>query len=537
MDSITEIKTPQGSEKAVSRVQDTFIFESQGDRYPTRNTNGWRRGLQYNSVVFTSMPSIAYLYAIVDEDFLDTAKPINLSPNDLEFPDVAVMYESLRQQATNGTMKRYEAVDCMTAFATTFVNRYSEVLLVTNSTDTDSDVHDQVWIDTSQIPYAWICGDSYSSQPYLDKSAICTLATAIANVSRWELTGRPINYCMVNEVSLECKLNFSLPSMMVVIIANIFKISIMSIIAFTHRTNPLATIGDALSSFLQEPDPATRNMCLVTNSSFKSKDWTSQHPGLWQPKRRRWFEAASIGRWCICNVLCLATIGVGLFLLVQGMAGSGMSHLSDLARIGFGVTNPGAFVDVAMSSVTAGVLLANLPQLIFTFLYVIYNGLFTCMLEAKEWSRFAKARLPLRVSHPEGEQRSTGYLQLPYTFSMSFLMSQSQPLLVFAALMHYLISESLFLVYVPILLAGPEPPDPLNPMETIIQVGYSCIAIFVSIIVGFTALVILNLNAIFRHYDPGVPLVGSCSAAISAACHPPAADCNTAWKCVQWGVF
>ncbi len=255
-------------------------------------------------MVFTSMPSIAYLYAIVDEDFLDTAKPINLSPDDLEFPDVAVVYESLRQQATNGTMKRYEAVDCMTAFATTFVNRYSEVLLVTNSTDTDSDVHDQVWIDTSQIPYAWICGDSYSSQPYLDKSAMCTRATAIANVSRWELTGRPINYCMVNEVSLECKLNFSLPSMMVVIIANIFKISIMSIIAFTYRTNPLATIGDALSSFLQEPDTATRNMCLATNSSFKSKDWTSQHPVLWQPKRRRWFEAASIGRWCICNILC-----------------------------------------------------------------------------------------------------------------------------------------------------------------------------------------------------------------------------------------
>ncbi len=54
---------------------------------------------------------------------------------------------------------------------------------------------------------------------------------------------------------------------------------------------------------------------------------------------------------------------------------------------------------------------------------------------------------------------------------------------------------------------------------------------------GFTALVILNLNAIFRRYDPGIPLVGSCSAAISAACHPPPADCNAAWKCVQWGVI
>lgn len=39
----------------------------------------------------------------------------------------------------------------------------------------------------------------------------------------------------------------------------------------------------------------------------------------------------------------------------------------------------------------------------------------------------------------------------------------------------------------------------------------------------------------FRKYKPGIPLVGSCSAAISAACHPPQGDDKPSRKVVQWG--
>ena len=39
----------------------------------------------------------------------------------------------------------------------------------------------------------------------------------------------------------------------------------------------------------------------------------------------------------------------------------------------------------------------------------------------------------------------------------------------------------------------------------------------------------------FRKYRPGIPLVGSCSAAISAACHPPQGDDKPSRKAVRWG--
>jgi hypothetical protein len=40
----------------------------------------------------------------------------------------------------------------------------------------------------------------------------------------------------------------------------------------------------------------------------------------------------------------------------------------------------------------------------------------------------------------------------------------------------------------------------------------------------------------FRRYDSRIPIVGSCSAAISAACHRPADDEDAALEAVKWGV-
>lgn len=45
---------------------------------------------------------------------------------------------------------------------------------------------------------------------------------------------------------------------------------------------------------------------------------------------------------------------------------------------------------------------------------------------------------PLRVTAPQGQQRSTYYLHLPYRYSV--------PLIVTSALLHWLVSQSIFLV-------------------------------------------------------------------------------------------
>ena len=73
------------------------------------------------------------------------------------------------------------------------------------------------------------------------------------------------------------------------------------------------------------------------------------------------------------------------------------------------------------------------------------NGLCTSMSLANEWSQLSvssalKSRAgakTLRCSNPEGQQRATYFLQLPFRFAV--------PLISVAAIIHWLISQSIFL--------------------------------------------------------------------------------------------
>lgn len=65
--------------------------------------------------------------------------------------------------------------------------------------------------------------------------------------------------------------------------------------------------------------------------------------------------------------------------------------------------------------------------------------------------------------------------------------------------------------------------------------GFSFLAIFISLITGGVVIIAPILMG-FKRYPSGMPLVGNCSAAISAACHPPADDKKAAESLLQWGV-
>lgn len=84
------------------------------------------------------------------------------------------------------------------------------------------------------------------------------------------------------------------------------------------------------------------------------------------------------------------------------------------------------------------ILMANLPQTIISFLYLTYNGLFTCMITVCEWARYAIKRASLHVTIPRPDRRSTCFLQLPYT--------RGFPLLISSILLYWFISQSIFLV-------------------------------------------------------------------------------------------
>jgi hypothetical protein len=201
----------------------------------------------------------------------------------------------------------------------------------------------------------------------------------------------------------------------------------------------------------------------------------------------------------------------------------------DLYRLGFGQVHSSTLITWALSDIqseygeiTANVLIANLPQVILSFLYFTLNGLLTSMFLANEWSHFANKRKALRVSNPRGRQRKKYFLQLPYRIAL--------PILIISGLLHWLVSQSIFLA----LVARYNEVGILTDPLAIATCGFSPFAMICVLIAG-GCIITFTLGLGFRHFNPDIPLVGSCSAAISAACH--GSEPRAALEPLQWGVF
>jgi len=206
----------------------------------------------------------------------------------------------------------------------------------------------------------------------------------------------------------------------------------------------------------------------------------------------------------------------------RSLASKSIYHLWSL---GFGNVSSETLIDLKdqfSKGVILSILVSNSPQVVLTFLYFTYNGIFICMLLAREWSGYAEKRKTLRVSSPKERQRATYRLQLPYSYGI--------PLLILSGVLHWLVSQSLFFVRIIV----------LDPTDTEVQdlskstCGYSPIAIILVIVLG-AFVVLFGIANGFRKYEAGMPLVGSCSAAISAACHRPEEDVHASMKPLVWG--
>ena len=153
----------------------------------------------------------------------------------------------------------------------------------------------------------------------------------------------------------------------------------------------------------------------------------------------------------------------------------------------------------------------------------MYNRIYTCMSFSKEWNDFAHRRRPLRVTSPRGSQRSTYFLSLPYHFVI--------PILAISVTTHWILSQSLFLVAIDVF----DENGSLDTPSSILTCGFSCIALIFLIGIGWLIFISGVVSGLRRHKG-GIPLVGSCSAAISAACHPLADEVDVSLVPVKWGV-
>lgn len=211
---------------------------------------------------------------------------------------------------------------------------------------------------------------------------------------------------------------------------------------------------------------------------------------------------------------------------------------STIRGLGFGNANDLTFVSPAKrpAGFMMHVFVANLFQTLLSFLYFSYNGLFTSMAACLEWQSHGQAQKSLRVSaKPRGKQRESHFLQLPYRYAV--------PLTAFSALLHWLVSQSIFLVSMHTYGYSPETKSWVQLVSTpefprtFTGVAYSPLATICAFLLGFFLLVGLLWAASIR-LKSATPVVGTCSAAIAAACHVEEGESGSqvALMKIQWGV-
>ena len=482
------------------------------------------RTCSYNAVISTSQTAIDYKLVLVTESFLNGASFSNDTTNNgamLSRLDIL----SLQGQAVRNELVNLTATDCFEQFGGAFETTYSAALLITHlDSDTTS------LIQTTDI------------RPSPNRLIIPNGSASTANtITDLTLDKSSIKFCLAKPgPSPICSISINTPFLGAVAFLNLLTIASLSTILFllSKSFTPLATLGDAISSFLQDPDPTTRGSCLLSKTDVWQGRWgtnttnPNDNPTIagakyFLPQDHFWFSSPSLPRLVFVLLIWLLTAGLTATAL-------GISIVSDpnnyLSKFGIASGYSTLLFPTAVQSVPLGAtLIACLPQVLLAALYLCVNSLLTVFFLSHESSLFAIKHRVLRVSSdaPEGEQITSLYLTLPRPISW-FLV------LLFAG-MGFVLSQSVFVV---LLRLSPVDVSPSSATftsegERVLALGFSGVGLF--IFLGMLILLAIVVTVLgLRRAPPaafvngeamGNPMTlpsGSCSAVISSRCHQAA---------------
>ena len=269
---------------------------------------------RFNSAVFTTIAAFNFNSQVVAEDFF----------NPEIFPslyDWGTFYNLTEVQSWDTK----DPVQCLSAYRPNIITEFRNVYIVVSG-------------DTTNRSRPVI--DSRGSATQLRNSNLdcaaggagvlvssCRADYVIKRLSQgipWTVNGREVKGCRVELRKEKCKLQFSSGIMTVIILCNLLKVICMLSAGLKDLGSTLlVTIGDAVDSFIQEPDGETKAIHNAGKDFILNTWMVSGESGLGSAalvwKKHRWRESVSQARWCVCAVLCLAAVGVAAVLLKIGM--------------------------------------------------------------------------------------------------------------------------------------------------------------------------------------------------------------------------
>lgn len=489
---------------------------------------------RYNSIIFTTKSGVAYSLVFVTEPFLSGAPFSNATST-----NAGLLWRtdllSLQGAANGGRLVNLTSRQCVSTFTAVLQSEFSAVLLVTDTEPPAS----------GSLVQTGLPGQSLSQFLASPPEGGEAVAAAVADEDL-------LRYCLAQPAEEEggegssaspCQVRLSGSLLGVVMLLNLVSVIFVGATSLLlGKFEPLATVGDALKSFLSDPDHMTRHACLLTKRDVKQGRWGLFEAKYWVPSSHFWFMTPSLTRWVIFLAIwalptSFAAAGLGLSLT--------RNPEGKLSRFGSAGTHE-MYVFPESTSRPGLALLAAFPHIVLAMLYMATNALLSTYFLSHEVSQFAvpATYLPLRLSgsRTKGAQHSSLYLTLPRPYSWLLM-------LVFAAT-GFTLSNSLFVVSLDFTAptstnpdSGANIPAPVSAMGT----SGSGLLALLALLVTILALV-LGLG--LRRADPspttangrpaGNPLVlrgGSCSAVISARCHRrPEEGSRVVEGPVTWGV-
>ncbi|KAI0896558.1 hypothetical protein F4806DRAFT_431333 [Annulohypoxylon nitens] len=478
----------------------------------------------YNAVIFTTQNIVNYEVLFVTQSFLDHAHFSNdstINEGHLSDLDIRNLQDSASQ---TGEMTNMTSTTCLQEFSGVFQPSFNAVLLITDSTSTDSSL-----ISTSESG--------------------TQLTTFASNNDITAPDGSKVQYCLARTSTPQtCSVNLSGSILGIAVILNLASLISMAVILARSSFAPLVTLGDAIRSFLRHPDPTTANAALLSKKDVRQGHWAFSEAQYFFPATHYWFQTPSLPRWAL-TIFSWAAIGaptaVALGLMISGNLDNPLT-LFGVATRQFSYLPPSAFGTAQMALLTA------LPQLLLCVLYLVINAHLTTYFLSHELSLFALTPRSLRVSsQPIGLQTTSLYLTLPRPVSWA--------LLAWFAAMSFSLSQTVFPGTAKYLPTTPSIPPPPNTAD-IVAISFSTQALLTLLSLLFTLLLAILVLGLRRTQPAslasgevtGNPLAlrgGSCSAVISAKCHhhdivPPGqlapdelAPTGELWlRSVSWGV-
>lgn len=111
----------------------------------------------------------------------------------------------------------------------------------------------------------------------------------------------PVISCFTEIVPQQlCKVEFSVPIIVVVIMCNMCKVLCMALTLWYSTGTKFVTLGDAIADFLEVPDPTTKNLCAMSKHDVFKGMWTrTKVPKKWNPIAEKTFQAK---RFFIVNI-------------------------------------------------------------------------------------------------------------------------------------------------------------------------------------------------------------------------------------------